>query len=57
MGVFLDDFFQNEEWEDYFQKWESEKFKDFELHYRITRENVILSLKAEPYLINKRSFR
>jgi hypothetical protein len=50
LGVFLDDFFQHEDWEDYFQKWESEKFKDLDLHYRITRENVILSLKAEALL-------
>lgn len=50
IGIFLDEFFQVDSWEDYFQRWESEDFKGQKLHYRITRENVILSLKAEELL-------
>lgn len=49
-GVFLDDFFAQDDWEDYFQKWETEKFKDLDIHYKITRENILLSMKAEELL-------
>lgn len=48
VGVFFDHHFQNEA--DYNTKWTSETFKNVEIHYQVSRENILLTIKANELL-------
>jgi hypothetical protein len=49
-GEIFDDVFSVEDWSDYTTTWNSNKYKGFEFFYKITRENVSLSIQAEEFL-------
>ena len=49
-GHILDDIFAQEDWNEFFPTWTENKFKDHTFYYKITRENVSLSLQAEEIL-------
>ena len=49
-GEIFDDIFATEKWHDYNSNWTCNKYKGCEFHYKITRENVSLTLQAEEFL-------
>ncbi|MAX67865.1 MAG: hypothetical protein QF441_07315 [Bacteriovoracaceae bacterium] len=49
-GLIFDDIFSNADWNNYNSNWTENKYKDNEFHYKITRENISLSLQAEEIL-------
>lgn len=49
-GHILDDIFSQTDWNEYVPNWTENKFKEHTFHYKITRENVSLSLQAEELL-------
>lgn len=49
-GHIFDDIFSHEDWNEYVPTWTENKFKDHTFHYKITRENVSLTLQAEEIL-------
>lgn len=50
IGIFFDQVFSQDEWDDYNPIWEMEEIKGCKIHYMISRENILLSLKAEEFL-------
>lgn len=50
-GIFLDRFFENQE-EDYVLRWTEEEHKKMTFHYKVTREDISATLKAEELLKN-----
>jgi hypothetical protein len=50
VGAFFDTFFATKDWMDYQDQWQSEKFKDLDIFYKINRENVALTIKADQLL-------
>ena len=50
VGLFFDSYFEDPEWNDFFSKWEETDFKGNKIHYKITRENVGLTLMADQIL-------
>ncbi len=50
VGLFFDNYFEDPTWNDFFSKWEETDFKGIKLHYKITRENVGLTLMADQIL-------
>lgn len=49
-GLIFDDVFATEDWSDYVGTWTSNKYKNNEFFYKITRENISLTLQAEEFL-------
>lgn len=49
-GHIFDDIFSREDWNEYVPHWTENKFKSSVFHYKITRENISLSLQAEELL-------
>ncbi|MBG59666.1 MAG: hypothetical protein CME67_04065 [Halobacteriovoraceae bacterium] len=49
-GHILDDIFSQEDWSEFCPNWTENKFRDHTFFYKITRENVSLSLQAEEIL-------
>ncbi|MEX0799201.1 MAG: hypothetical protein WD025_07135 [Bacteriovoracaceae bacterium] len=49
-GHILDDIFSQKDWNKFVPHWTENKFRDHTFHYKITRENVSLSLQAEELL-------
>jgi hypothetical protein len=49
-GLIFDDIFATKEWSGYIQNWTENKYKGFDYHYKITRENFSLTLQAEAIL-------
>jgi len=49
-GLVFDDIFATENWNDYNLAWTENEFKGNKFHYKITRENVSLTLQAEEIL-------
>ena len=54
-GVFFDSYFATEEnideiWDDYVLDWEETEFGSDKLFYKVTRENVGLSMQADALL-------
>lgn len=49
-GIFLEQFLNREEWDDYSSNWTEEKIRDVKIYYQITRENIKLSLLADQLL-------
>ena len=50
VGVFFDSYFSNSESSDYNTNWSSETFKNVEIFYQVSRENILLTLKANELL-------
>ena len=51
-GVIFDDVFSTEDWNDYNLVWTENNYQGSEFYYKLTRENISLSLQAEA-LLNK----
>ena len=49
-GEIFDDIFSQENWLDYIAAWTENKFRACDFHYKITRENISLTLQAEKFL-------
>lgn len=52
MGVFFDSYFADENWNDFVSNWTEASYKDLKFFYKVSRENVALSIQAE-YLLNQ----
>jgi hypothetical protein len=50
VGIFFDQVFSKEDWDEYNSNWEMEIVKKYEIHYLISRENILLSMKADEIL-------
>lgn len=50
VGVFFDEYFQTENWDDYTNQWNETKMNNIDFYYKTTRENVGLTLKADEIL-------
>ncbi len=50
VGVFFDSYFAGSEGSDYHTTWTSETFKNIEVFYQVSRENILLTLKANELL-------
>lgn len=49
-GLIFDDIFSTADWADYNSNWTENKFKGSQFYYKITRENISLTLQAEEIL-------
>ncbi|MBL7665270.1 MAG: hypothetical protein JNM93_09060 [Bacteriovoracaceae bacterium] len=49
-GAFFDEYFSNKDWDDFEPNWQETKHKKDVIYYKVTRENVALSLEAENIL-------
>lgn len=47
MGVFFDSYFEESDWDDYVARWTEASFRDLDFFYKVSRENVALSIQAE----------
>lgn len=50
MGVFFDGYFADPEWDDYFSNWTEATFQKLDFFYKVSRENVALTIQAEALL-------
>lgn len=50
MGIFFDGYFGDQEWNDYVANWTEAEFKGQEFFYKVTRENIALTIEAEKLL-------
>lgn len=50
MGVFFDTYFADSDWNDYVSNWTEASFQKLNFHYKVSRENVALSIQAEALL-------
>lgn len=50
MGVFFDSYFADENWNDYVSNWTEASYKDLKFFYKVSRENVALTIQAEALL-------
>jgi hypothetical protein len=50
IGIFFDNVFSKTDWSDYSPNWQIAQLKDVEFYYKISRENVMLTLEAEEIL-------
>lgn len=50
VGLIFDDIFATSDWNDYNPNWTENKYKEHLFHYKITRENISLTLQAEEIL-------
>ena len=50
MGVFFDSYFAEADWNDYISNWTEATYKDLKFFYKVSRENVALSIQAEALL-------
>ncbi|HLE10545.1 MAG: hypothetical protein A2504_14225 [Bdellovibrionales bacterium RIFOXYD12_FULL_39_22] len=51
-GVFLDQYFNSHEWDDYSPTWTEATYKKTLFYYQVTRENIRLSKMADGLLSN-----
>lgn len=49
-GEIFDDILSKDEWSEYISNWTENKYKNSLFHYKITRENISLTLQAEEIL-------
>ena len=49
-GIVFDDITSNDDWSEYNSLWTLNNYKGFDFHYKITRENISLTLQAEALL-------
>ena len=50
MGIFFDSYFQLNDWNDYVANWTEAEFNKQTFYYKITRENIALTIQAEQLL-------
>jgi len=50
MGIFFDSYFADADWNDYVSNWTEAKYKELNFHYKVSRENIALSIQAEALL-------
>lgn len=50
MGIFFDSFFADENWNEYVSNWTEASYKDLKFFYKVSRENVALTIQAEALL-------
>jgi hypothetical protein len=50
MGIFFDSFFADANWNDYQAVWTEAEYKSLKFHYKVSRENLSLSIQAESLL-------
>jgi len=55
-SLIYDDVFAVSDWVDYLPSWMENKFKGNDFHYKITRENITLTLQAEELLKSDNPF-
>jgi hypothetical protein len=51
VGMIFDDYFSSENWDEFTPIWTDIEFKGIKIYYKITRENVALSLLADKLLM------
>jgi hypothetical protein len=49
-GKFFDEYFAEEEFEDFEPNWQPTEFKNQQFYFKVTRENIALSLQADELL-------
>ena len=49
-SVFFDDYFQTKDWNEFEPNWLKTEYKKSEYYYKITRENIALSIQASKLL-------
>lgn len=49
-GLIFDDVFSSSDWSDYVTTWTENNYRDQNFFYKITRENISLTLQAEEFL-------
>ena len=52
VGAFFDEFFSTEDWSDYQTRWEDTTFSKFTFFYKVSRENIALSIIGDELLKN-----
>ena len=52
IGIFFDEYFSNSDWNDYISIWTEAESKKVKFYYKISRENIKLSLMADEILSN-----
>ena len=50
IGIFFDAYFADADWNDYQANWAEAEYKKLKFHYKISRENMALSIQAEQLL-------
>lgn len=50
IGIFFDSYFADSDWRDYQANWEEAEYKKLKFYYKISRENMALSIQAEQLL-------
>lgn len=50
IGLVFDDIFATENWSEFSTIWTENKYKDNQFYYKVTRENISLTLQAEALL-------
>lgn len=50
MGVFFDQYFSDPDWNNYVSNWTEAEYKKLSFYYKVSRENVALSIQAEALL-------
>jgi hypothetical protein len=50
LGHIFDDIFNTEDWSGYVSNWTENKYKNHTFFYKITRENIALTLQANEIL-------
>ena len=50
IGIFFDSVFADSEWNDYTSKWEDAEFSGQKFFYKVSRENIYLTLEADKLL-------
>ncbi len=50
MGIFFDSFFADSNWNDFQATWSEAEYKKLTFHYKVSRENLSLSIQAESLL-------
>lgn len=50
VGLIFDDIFNTDDWNDYVILWTENKIDGFDFNYKITRENISLTLQTQEFL-------
>jgi hypothetical protein len=50
IGIFFDQAFSVEEWDDYNSNWEMDEIKGIKFYFTVSRENILLTIKANEIL-------
>ena len=50
MGIFFDSYFADSEWNEYQAVWTEAEYKKLKFHYKVSRENLALTIQAESLL-------